>query len=98
MLFYAHKKRTNVLFNPRKGLTAMQGEFRGSFGDFLAMKRKEANLTIKDAVDHLERELILDALDRFDGNKKKVASQLGVSRSYLYKKLAEIEETADAAE
>lgn len=26
----------------------MQGEFRGSFGDFLAMKRKEAGLTIKD--------------------------------------------------
>ena len=48
MLFYAHKKRTNVLFNPRKGLIAMQGEFQGSFGDFLAMKRKEANLTIKD--------------------------------------------------
>lgn len=26
----------------------MQGEFQGSFGDFLAMKRKEADLTIKD--------------------------------------------------
>ena len=26
----------------------MQGEFQGSFGDFLAMKRKEAGLTIKD--------------------------------------------------
>jgi len=26
----------------------MQREFRGTFGDFLALKRKEADLTIKD--------------------------------------------------
>ncbi len=52
-------------------------------------------VTIKDAVDQLERDLIADALARFKGNKKKVADQLGVSRSYLYKKLGEMEE-ADA--
>jgi DNA-binding NtrC family response regulator len=34
--------------------------------------------------------LINDALIRFRGNKKRVAEYLGVSRSYLYKKLEAI--------
>jgi transcriptional regulator with XRE-family HTH domain len=32
----------------------MQREFRGTFGNFLAMKRKEADLTIKDMANRLK--------------------------------------------
>ena len=45
--------------------------------------------TLKTAMNQLEREMIVDAMARFDGNKKKVAEFLGVSRSYLYTKLGE---------
>ncbi|MHA6688065.1 sigma-54 interaction domain-containing protein [Mesorhizobium sp. A556] len=43
--------------------------------------------TLRHALDHLESEMIGSAMARFGGNKKKVAEYLGVSRSYLYKKL-----------
>lgn len=33
---------------------SMQREFRGTFGNFLAMKRKEADLTIKDMANRLK--------------------------------------------
>jgi PAS domain S-box-containing protein len=42
---------------------------------------------LKDSVDALENQLIHDAIIRFKGNKKKAAEHLGVSRSYLYKKI-----------
>lgn len=45
--------------------------------------------TLKSAMNQLEREMIADAMARFEGNKKKVAEFLGVSRSYLYTKLGE---------
>lgn len=45
--------------------------------------------SLKDVLGQLERKLIADAMIRFNGNKKKVAEHLGVSRSYLYKKLEE---------
>lgn len=43
--------------------------------------------TLKEALGDLELQLINDAVIRFKGNKKKAAEHLGVSRSYLYKKL-----------
>jgi len=42
---------------------------------------------MKSAIEQLERDLIADAMTRFKGNKKKVAEHLGISRSYLYKKI-----------
>jgi transcriptional regulator with PAS, ATPase and Fis domain len=42
---------------------------------------------LQDSVDALETQLINDAIIRFKGNKKKAAEHLGVSRSYLYKKI-----------
>ena len=35
-------------------METMQREFRGTFGDFLAIKRKEADLTIKDMANRLK--------------------------------------------
>lgn len=43
--------------------------------------------TLKDSLEALEAKLINDAIIRYKGNKKKAAEHLGVSRSYLYKKL-----------
>ena len=40
------------------------------------------------ARDSVESDLIREAMLRLGGNKKKVAEHLGISRSYLYKKLA----------
>ncbi|CUH81340.1 helix-turn-helix domain-containing protein [Tropicibacter naphthalenivorans] len=51
-----------------------------------------AGATLKDSLDALEIKLINDAIIRFKGNKKKAAEHLGVSRSYLYKKLEAMDE------
>lgn len=47
--------------------------------------------TIRENVEKVELALIREALNRYSGNKKRVAEELGISRSYLYKKLAEID-------
>lgn len=52
--------------------------------------------TLKTQLDSLENQVIQDTLARFGGNKKKVAEHLGISRSYLYKKLEEIDATLGA--
>lgn len=46
---------------------------------------------IKDKIDKVEIVLIREAMDRHNGNKKRVAEELGISRSYLYKKLNDSE-------
>jgi transcriptional regulator with PAS, ATPase and Fis domain len=45
--------------------------------------------TISRAVAETELSLIREALERHGGNKKRVAAELGISRSYLYKRLRE---------
>jgi transcriptional regulator with PAS, ATPase and Fis domain len=50
-----------------------------------------AEPSMKLAKDKVEIEIIIDAMRRHDGNKKKVAETLNISRSYLYKKLATLE-------
>ncbi|PLC55916.1 sigma-54-dependent Fis family transcriptional regulator [Pollutimonas nitritireducens] len=45
---------------------------------------------IQDAVNEVERTMISEAMVRHRSNKKKVAEDLGISRAYLYKRLAEI--------
>ncbi len=43
--------------------------------------------SLKSSIDELENKLIRDAIIRFSGNKKKTAEYLGISRTYLYRKL-----------
>lgn len=49
---------------------------------------------MRSAVGNVEESLIRDALKRHDGNKKRAAEELGISRSYLYKRLRTIGEQA----
>lgn len=43
---------------------------------------------IQDAIEEMEMTMIRDAMQKYKGNKKKVAEELGISRAYLYKKLS----------
>jgi len=42
------------------------------------------------AKEKVEIDLIKEALEQHNGNKKRVAEVLGMSRSYLYKRLKEL--------
>lgn len=54
----------------------------------IAVKLEEMQTgNLQGALDRVESDLIREALVRCKGNKKKVAEELGISRSYLYKKL-----------
>jgi transcriptional regulator with PAS, ATPase and Fis domain len=44
---------------------------------------------MKDVVEKVEHELVMQAMERFKGNKKRVAEELGISRTYLYKILGD---------
>ncbi len=44
--------------------------------------------SVREATVQVEEQLIRDAMQRFGRNKVRVASELGISRSYLYKRLA----------
>ncbi|MCA0043364.1 sigma-54 interaction domain-containing protein [Celeribacter litoreus] len=62
----------------------------GKQSPLLAMPAAKSG-TLKDNLEELEAKLINDAIIRFKGNKKRAAEHLGVSRSYLYKKLESLE-------
>ena len=47
-------------------------------------------LRVSSAVEQVEEQMIRKAMAQYDGNKKRVATSLGISRSYLYKRLAQM--------
>jgi transcriptional regulator with PAS, ATPase and Fis domain len=47
-------------------------------------------MSVSSAVEQVEEQLIRQAMVKFHGNKKRVALELGISRSYLYKRLAQM--------
>jgi transcriptional regulator with PAS, ATPase and Fis domain len=47
----------------------------------------DLNGNLRETLERYEREIVADAMRRFKGNKKKAAEYLGVSRTYLYKKI-----------
>jgi transcriptional regulator with PAS, ATPase and Fis domain len=53
-------------------------------------------MRVSSAVGQVEEQLIRQAMVRFNGNKKRVAAELGISRSYLYKRLAQMGYGSDA--
>ncbi|RWX72341.1 AAA family ATPase [Mesorhizobium sp. M2A.F.Ca.ET.039.01.1.1] len=46
---------------------------------------------LKDAIERTETALIREAMQVYGGNKKRVADELGISRSYLYKILGDVD-------
>ena len=50
----------------------------------------DAGTDLRSARSNIELDLITEAMGRFNGNKKRVAEHLGISRSYLYKRLADL--------
>lgn len=54
-------------------------------------QNNDGGQTIRENVEKVELALIKEAIQRHSGNKKRVAEELGISRSYLYKKLSELE-------
>ncbi|MEJ8851199.1 sigma-54 interaction domain-containing protein [Variovorax rhizosphaerae] len=47
-------------------------------------------MRVSNAVEQVEEQLIRQAMTKYHGNKKRVAVELGISRSYLYKRLAQM--------
>ncbi|WP_304841514.1 sigma-54-dependent Fis family transcriptional regulator [Hydrogenophaga sp.] len=56
----------------------------------LAQPGRSEQVRVGDAMGQVEEQMIRDALVRNNGNKKRVAAELGISRSYLYKRLAQM--------
>ncbi|WP_428852570.1 sigma-54 interaction domain-containing protein [Imbroritus primus] len=52
---------------------------------------KPGRFDVWEAKQRVELELIAEAMERTGGNKKRVAEELGISRSYLYKQLRMLE-------
>jgi transcriptional regulator with PAS, ATPase and Fis domain len=55
---------------------------------------QRAATSMQTAKDNVEAEIIRETMEKFKGNKKKVAENLNISRSYLYKRLAAMGEKA----
>jgi transcriptional regulator with PAS, ATPase and Fis domain len=70
-------------------LTSSAGERQAQPLPTLQLGSAES-MSVSSAVDQLEEQLIRKAMTQYNGNKKRVASSLGISRSYLYKRLAQI--------
>jgi DNA-binding NtrC family response regulator len=57
----------------------------------------ESRARIHDSTHQVALAMVRDALDRFGGNKRRVAQELGISRSYLYRLLEAMQDTSMSA-
>jgi transcriptional regulator with PAS, ATPase and Fis domain len=81
IIFCENDELTAENFGQRDLLPTTAGSFPFTFS-----ADKSAD-DLHSKLDQVETKLIQDALVRNKGNKKRVAEELGISRSYLYKKL-----------
>jgi PAS domain S-box-containing protein len=68
----------------------VQPRFQVSSSPELPQSASTSGLSVREAKGQVEDDLIRTAMERHKGNKLRVAAELGISRSYLYKKLAEL--------
>jgi PAS domain S-box-containing protein len=59
----------------------------GTVGPARGSASADESATLQSSLEKLEQQLIAAAMARHKGNKMRVAQELGISRSYLYKKL-----------
>jgi transcriptional regulator with PAS, ATPase and Fis domain len=87
-----HEVQRAMIFADGPELTVSSFKSLDDVGEELAptMPAMPVASTIRETVGNVEHALIREALERLRGNKKRVAEELGISRSYLYKKLAEM--------
>ncbi len=85
-----HVVERAVIFADENTITA--GSFAPqSNGSSRPMPESSDATTLREQLGRIETDLVLKALRRHNGNKKRVAQELGISRSYLYKILGEME-------
>jgi len=54
-------------------------------------KQNKGNKTLPALLETVEKEALLDALEKTGGNKLRAAKLLGISRAWLYKKIKQYE-------
>jgi transcriptional regulator with PAS, ATPase and Fis domain len=77
-------KASGFEFAASPGVDAIEQEIDAGAGGLRAGER------LQDMLTRMEDEAIQEAMLRLHGNKKRVAEELSISRSYLYKKLAQL--------
>lgn len=78
-----------VDLQPGEALASPIAEFSQSAPSSVGCGARE-HVRVSSAVEQVEEQMIRQAMAKLSGNKKRVAAELGISRSYLYKRLAQM--------